>query len=417
MTTRNAEPGARPEIELLLACARTSVDAAGTACIRNLLREDLDWDYLVEISRRHRVTPLLYRSLHSICPEAIPTATLELLRAQYHAVAQHSLFLTGKLLKLLDQLESHGIHAIPLKGPLLAAAAYGNLSLRQFDDLDILIQKQDILRAKAVFIAQGYQPEIQLTGPQEAAFLDSQYEYHFSSADSRVVVGLHYRMSPRYFSFAIAPEHLLNRREQVSLSGKQVWSLSPEDLLLTLCAHGANHCWERLSWICDIAELLRVHQRVHWEQLLERAESLGSERMLLLGLLLAGELLGADLPQKVVQRVRADPMVESLARQVYEQLFREGDDPFGLLKRSLFHLRAREHLQDRVWYCLRLALIPTAEDWALLPLPARLSFIYSLLRPFRLAGTYGLSRLNDLPRLLKRWLARSVRMMLHNRPW
>ena len=71
------------------------------------------------------------------------------LRERYHSNARRNLFLVSELLKLLKLLESHGIGAIAFKGPVLALYAYGNLSLRQQLDLDILVRKRDIFESKA----------------------------------------------------------------------------------------------------------------------------------------------------------------------------------------------------------------------------------------------------------------------------
>jgi Uncharacterised nucleotidyltransferase len=387
----------RPEVELLLACARTALDAEAEQRIRNLLHGGLDWEYIVQLARRHRVTPLLYSTFHTNFPDAVPAATMQLLREDYRAGAQQSLRLTSELLKLLALFEAHGIPALPLKGPTLAAIAYGNLSLRQFDDLDILIREADLLRAKDIFIAQGYQAELDLAGTREAAFLRSQYEYHFERDDGEVLVGLHYHIRPRYFSFALAPEILWERRKAVQVAGKQIWSMSLEDHILTLCVHGTHHYWGRLAWLCDIAELIRHHHDIQWSQLLERAAGLGNQRALLLGLSLANDLLGAAVPEQIVLCATTDQVVRHLARDVCDRLARVEDDPLGLIKGSRFHLRAIERQKDKLRYCMLLALLPTAEDWALVRLPAPLTFIYSLIRPFRLVGTYGAGLLHLVP--------------------
>jgi len=62
--------------------------------------------------------------------------------------------------------------------------------------------------------------------------------------------------------------------------------------------HGTKHRWERLRWICDVAELIRVREDVKWETLMRVAESLGSRHMLSLGLYLAHDVLGAPLPEQ-----------------------------------------------------------------------------------------------------------------------
>ena len=386
----------RPEAQLLLCCARTRIDSGTAKRIKTLVHKHLDWAYLIRTARRHRVVPLLYWSLKTACSEAVPKATLDQLRDHFHANARRNLFATGKLLKLLTLLKADGIPAISLKGPILAASAYGNLALRQFDDLDILVHRQDVLKAKDLLISQGYRlvvPQIKLGGAQEAYYLKSYHDYSFVRDGDRAMVELQWRFIERYFSFPLDPKRSWEHLEPVSLAGRMVLNLSPEDLLLILCVHGSKHGWEQLHFICDVAELIRAHPGMDWEQVTKQAGSLGGERMLFLGLFLAHNLLGAALPEAVLPRVQADPVVKSLAAQVGDQLFREPHYMPGVLKRCFFHLKARERLRDRVRYCLRLAMIPTLEDWAFLSLPAFLSFLYYLLRPIRLVRKCGLSLL------------------------
>ena len=69
-----------------------------------------------------------------------------------------------------------------------------------------------------------------------------------------------------------------------------------------------------------VAELVRVHQALDWEALLAQARALHCQRILGLGLYLANDLLGAELPAPVLGQVRADPATRALGRQVREQL-------------------------------------------------------------------------------------------------
>lgn len=402
-------PDTRPEVELLLYCVRTCMDSETAERITNLLDKDIDWDYLIQIALWHRVMPLLYWNLKATCPEAVPKAILTQLRYYFHANAQHNLFLTGELLKLLNLLETHGISAIPFKGPVLTASTYGNLSLRQFSDLDILVHERDVRKTKNLLISQGYQlnltdstnpnpnPQEQtylqsMTDAQEAVYLQHHWEYHLGRDDDGVNIDLHWGILPKHFSFRLDMECLWERLEQVSLTDMTVLNFSPEDLLLLLCMHGTKDCWNQLVRICDIAELIRTHQGINWGQLMEQASMLGSERSLFLGLYLARDFLGTTLPREVLQRMQAEPVVKSLAAQVREQLFCEVDRPFGnsKIESSLFYLRVRERWQDKVRCCLHW-MIPTVAERVVLPLPPYLSFLYYLLRPIRLVRKYGLS--------------------------
>lgn len=399
----------RPEHELLFCCARTHVDEVTAERIRVLLQRDVDWTYLQQAAFRHRVLPLVYSTLSTVCPEAVPEPVLEELSDQFHAHVGRNLLLAGELLKLLKLLEKHGISGVPYKGPALAVAAYGDLALRWFSDLDILIHREDFPRVKAALVARGYraQPQgapLQLSATQEAVYLRHYPDCSFIPPDGRVTVEIHWAFTSKFFRFQLDPKPLWQRLEYIDLLGSSIPALPAEELLLVLCAHGTKHHWGRLSWICDIAELLRSYPTLNWERVFEQAVALGGERMLLLGLFLAHTLLGSPLPAIAEDRLQADRIVRLLAARVYADLFYDpgiyGDRfVFGHI---LFHLQARERLRDRLEYILHFLTAPTVHDWALVPLPQRLTFLYYLLRPLRLLGARTVQTWN-YPR--DRWIA------------
>jgi Uncharacterised nucleotidyltransferase len=381
------------------------MDAERAERIKTLIRYGIDWSYLVHIASLHRLWPLLYRNLLTTCAEAVPQAILDQLREHFHTTARHNLLLTVELLRLLNLFMAHGIHAIPFKGPVLAALAYGNLALREFRDLDILVHQRDVLRAKSLLIAQGYKPMLQFPHGEGATYLQAR-DYIFVREDGGVRVDLQWRITGRAFSFPLDTERLQNHSKSISLAGTTVPYLPPQDLLLILCVHGCKHRWERLKWICDIGEVVRVHQEADWGKISAHARSMGAWRMLALGLFLANNLLATPLPDHVSQSIQGDPALQPLAAQVRAHLFREADSTPSASARAVFYLSMRERFRDRVRYRLhyvhqyfRIVLIPNAADHALLPLPASLSPLYYLLRPIRMMRIYGLH-----PRRLKRVL-------------
>ena len=350
LPTQVAATMTRPEVELLLCCARTCVDAEGAERISTLLQQHLDWPFLIQTALEHGVMPLLYQHLSTICPEAIPTAALKQLREYFHRNTGCNLFLTSELLKILHLLEIHGISALPFKGPTLAAFVYGNLALRQFVDLDILVHKQDLQKTKNLLITHGYQ--LPLTRGQEEAILKHHYHYAFVRDDGRFYVEMHWAFTRRYWPFPLDFACLWARRTTVSLAGTTVSTFSPEELLLILCVHGTKDRWAVLKWVCDVAELLRIYQAMDWGWVMAQARTSGGIRILLLGLSLAHTLLGAVLPKDVVHRMQADPVVHVLATQVRTQLYARLNGLPWEIDWHTFNLRVRERAQDRVQYFL-----------------------------------------------------------------
>src|SRR5882672_6120806 len=384
----------RSEHELLICAARRALDEGMAKRLRQLLRSDLDWEYLVAMAHNHCLTPLLYFHLNAVGQSLVPRNVMSRLEGANYRNTRANLFLTGELLRVLKLLEEDGIRAVPFKGPTLALRAYGDVGLRQFGDLDILVHRKDILKVKEILINRGFKSTLELTNTQQAALLRFDCAYNFDNKQG-VVLDVHWDFVERHFSFDIDVNRVWDRLEPVTVSGKQLLTLSAEDLLLILCLHGFTHLWERLGWICDVAILIDSRKDLNWQLVLENATTLGARGILSLGLLLAGDLLDASIPPEVSKSLQPDARVKRLAGQVREQLFTERSRPAGLFAEANTLVSLRERRLDRLRSCLRLATTPRSYDWMFLSVPDSLFFLYYLVRPLRLAGKYGAKLLGD----------------------
>jgi hypothetical protein len=154
-------------------------------------------------------------------------------------------------------------------------------------------------------------------------------------------------------------------------------------MLLSLCVHGSKHLWERLAWVCDVAEWVAAHPGLKWPELLARAERTGQQRMLFAGLRLAAELLDAHLPAAAATAMDADRAVGRLAAQAKQVIFREPPRPPGMMTSLRFNLLARRTWAGK-WNYLRHLLTPTDADVRAFRVPRALQFAYYVARPFRL---------------------------------
>ena len=331
--------------------------------ISALIEKGLNWDVLIESASHHGLLPLLYWQLNSNCREAVPGAILTQLQSGFYETCKTNLLLAGELLEILNLLESHGIPAIPFKGPTLAVKAYGNLAFRSFGDLDILLAEEDLPRAKTLLSTTGYQAQYALAPAQEEAYLVSLCQWPIVKGKSRICVELHSRLTPKDFAFPLELADVSRRLHPVQLCGREVLTLSSEDLLLFLCVHGAKHLWLNLGWICDIARLLEAEKNLDWDRILEQASAMGCERMLLLGLFLANDLLGAELPGETLVTVRKTSVVKTLATRIYTWLFSDLGKPPNGFKAALFHFLVRERLREGFRYSFSIAMAPTLADW------------------------------------------------------
>jgi hypothetical protein len=388
-TSTAVPPASRAALELVLACAHTGWDGLRRARLDALLRGPVDWDAVTRVARAHGLVPLVERQLANVALPAVPRRLLEALREQCRVTTRRNLLLMAELLRLLEDFGRAGVPVVPFKGPVLAMTVYGDLGLREFFDLDLLLRPSDVPRAREVLRARGYLPRFELTPAQERVLLRRHYELPFVHAGDGTVVELQWRIGPRHFALPLDVDHLRRPLVYPTLLGHKVPSLAPEDLLLILCVHGTKHLWRRLGWVVDVAETLRAHPEIDWPVLLRTARRLGGERMLLLGLALARDLLGSGIPEPALARLDAEPVVATLADRCVEAVCMPAPKAASLVEASAFHLRARERPWDRVRYVAGLTLATTPGDWEIASLPGWLFLLYYPLRLVRLAVKYG----------------------------
>ncbi|HEY4579941.1 MAG TPA: nucleotidyltransferase family protein [Candidatus Acidoferrales bacterium] len=383
--------GASPEWKLLLACARTRLDQAHRDRIRELLQGPVDWNRFISAASRHRLDSLANRHLAVEAAGAIPAGAAITLETLVRSRGRHSLLHAGRLIELVDLFRSAGVAAVPYKGPTLGALAYGSFALRSFVDLDFILPQRDLLRAARLLTAQGFQAYPDPTAAEEARFLARFHpgQYAFVSPSKQLQVELHTENTLRYLPVPLDWEGLGRRFIQVSFGGRQVQTFSVEDTLILLCVHGTKHFWERLSWICDIAELVQSPRGVDWELGQDLARRAGCRRMWLLGLSLANWLLDAPLPDNVLDWIAADFQVEGLRRQIQGRLAGEERTVRSAPQRLLFRLRSHESLAVSLRQCLRTAMGPTEEDRHTFNLPDWAAPLYLALRPWRLLREHG----------------------------
>lgn len=379
------------ENKLLLCVARVALDEQTKARLTELLSLKIDWEELINKAYAHRLTPLLWFHLKNF-REKIPALIQQRLETLYQENLRRSFFQTGELIKLCKLFEANDIPVIPYKGPALAAQLYGDISLREFADLDLLIRWNDVHKARQLLLGHGFQMAVEIPDEKLSLYSRSECDQVFINKETGIYLELHWAITPPYFCFPLTTEELLNQSVDVTLVGKKVKGLQAEELLLVLCINGTKEIWRRLEWLCGIAELIRQNQQMNWRRVQTEAKKYKSERMLFLLLYLARELFDVTLPEDINKKIDNDKAIPSLANMAIESLFQK-ERSFSRTKMHLFRLRARENFFVRVHYCALRLTTPTYKDITAIRFPRSLFFLYYLVRPLRLIFNFFSGRL------------------------
>jgi Uncharacterised nucleotidyltransferase len=374
---------ARPEVSLLLQCAACDDSVSGAERLRELAREVRDWQKLIELASQHALVALVAQELTLAAPDVVPPAILAELRARSQEGVMRSLQLSGELVAAVSALTAFGADPMPFKGPTLAVLVYGSLSLRQYEDLDILVRKQEVERARKALLSLGYSPVSAYNESQRASIRLSGHHEQFMHATTGAAIELHWSLNNRSLTHDSFEHHWWDNRQSVAIGGAEMRTLGVEQMLLYLCMHGGKHSWARLSWLCDFQRALRAYPNAYWSRVWALARENGAARMVEIGLLLVESLLdGGALTAAAVQGrspdAEAKALSEVIGRRLREQTGGEPSLDFRV------QLRSRERQRDRLRYTWHILATPHPADVALLGLPRALHGAYYIFRPVRL---------------------------------
>lgn len=340
---------------LVLACARPLSDPDAKAMILPLLDLSLDADHLIAQASQHRVLPLMHAHLQSISPSRVPPHLMQPILDHFHGQALANYRLTQQLVQVLKLFDDHGIPAIPWKGPVLAQMAYGDLKLRPYSDLDLIVPEAQIETAKDLLCENGYRLLGVASKRQQARHRRTFHAYTLYPKDGKGCIDLHWRITQHYIPFPIDMVALWQRLEMIEFEGRSVRCLSPEDMLLLLCVHGTVHRWSELGWISDIAALVHRFTNLDWDGVMAHSRHLNSERMVLLGLRLCHDLLGTALPAVVQERLAAVPLVARLGAKVRSRLWVKPTTEWQRLRHYGLAAKTLSRFSDRVRFWWRTA--------------------------------------------------------------
>ena len=375
-----------PEYEILLYCAHTRIDQRIKNKIIFLINTDLNWEYLLRISAIHRLTPLLYYNLKSICPEKIPNNIFEELKEYFNVNIRKNLLMTGELINIMKLLKSKNITAIPYKGPVLSNLAYGNLSLREFGDIDILVDILDAIKVKNIMIDNGYelyQPII----VKDSYYMKLEPEYQFYNINTGIVIEIKWKIEGNFFSFPKKSNYLFECLEKFELHGFEVNTFSRVDQLLIACIHAAKHDWDRLSWICDISEMLKSIENIDWLEMLDKSEKMNIKRLLFVNIILTRDLFNLELSPDILKQLNSDPSAIKISNQIQERIFKNKN--LNIFQKFISDINKRDNLICGFTDCVNGLTRPTYVDFLDISLPESLIFLYFIIRPFLLLKRYG----------------------------
>jgi Uncharacterised nucleotidyltransferase len=350
-----------PEAELLILCLCGSPFSVPAS---------VDWLALLKLAEKHSVLPLMNEAL--IANGAAMPAFF--LRAVEESRAATTL-LAVELEHLLAKFAQHKIEVMPLKGPLLAEALYGDITMRPSADLDLLVRDHEFSRAELLLQDAGWVAR------------SAADDYHRGFLRDGMLVELHFGVaSPQSFPFDL--QGTWDRSTASTFRTQPIRVMSESDRALHLCLHGLKHGFGKLLWVADLKRALTLAAEHNPQELVNRASEQGLEQVLHISCAMVLEVFPQQLPAELIAVLAESPEDAASARANLRRLLTGSAKDTNSPELWSFSLQVQAYPLQR-WARRWKALAPTSQDdrWAedhrfpreLMP----------LLRPFRLLAKYG----------------------------
>ena len=262
-----------------------------------------DWEAMVISIIERGVGPLFYSRLPQLTNSTlIPAGSKEKLKQAYLITLSRGIMLYNVFTKVAELLKNNNVDFIVLKGTYLAEKLYGDIALRQFSDIDLLIREEDGEKAQQVLKDAGFQSN----DYPMAEFLRKNvgFEHYPPLVFQGVPVELHVRLNRPGEQFQIVTDSVWQHAEMVSLQGIEVKVPDLTDVLIHTCVHLHKHFRDgqvQFTGFNDIVNLLDTESdKINWDELSDRCRMYRCEEIVFTYLLLVSKYYQLSLPENIV---------------------------------------------------------------------------------------------------------------------
>lgn len=257
--------------------------------IKMLLKETLDWKYILEMARKERTSALLYQNLTEIRENGnVPPDIFREFRMDYYTNAARNIFVYRELENILHAL--CGIRIVILKGGALAQDVYHNIALRPMMDIDILIRKDDLREVDEKLFRLGYciVNRFEIGGER----------YYIKRGIWPVLLDIHWDT----WQYRADVEEV----SEIRIGSITALTLSPEGLLLSIVTHSAIHHGSMHGiWVVDIAKIIENYRdRFNWDKFIKKVKAYDVDVVVYYILNYLKRHLDLDIPSDTLHRLR-----------------------------------------------------------------------------------------------------------------
>ena len=287
------------EEHLLLELCRLEFSDEQINRIKSLLAVITDWPYFSNLANEHGVAALVWYNLEKYqLHSEIPEAAAYFLKCTLMRSLGRNTFNTESMGEVLRLLNAENIKIVILKGLALENSVYGNQGLRQMSDVDILINRDECIKARKILISNGY-----VSLPVKSFFHKLILAYYGKHLPSLIKNGTSVEIHHELFGGRknLMTKMLYDSSYMVEIKGEKAWFPQPQIFFLYLVKHLWLHEMNNESQLRLYTDLIVLIEKHNYEilnyNLLKCASDAGMSEILAWHLEPLRDIWGVSFPQ------------------------------------------------------------------------------------------------------------------------
>jgi hypothetical protein len=276
--------------------------------LTSLTDETLNIQELISLAHQHKLTNTLLTSIKEL--NLTPETQKKFEKFKTHALLEKTsrTFMVKEALKISQTLTNADLPALIIKGPILSLQLYGSPTVREYTDIDIVVDTQNFLKVNQTMNTLGYyaDPESQI-----AQFSNSEDAHHYIQKPHHIIyknpshpyrIEIHNKLFVgSSFSEEYNLQHIVSRTETLHYKGSAYTAINKTDHLLFMIAHGTKHGWSQLHWVLDAAALLASQDSTLHTAIQKGCKQLHMEKHLVLMIHVVTALLPIPIPSAYLE--------------------------------------------------------------------------------------------------------------------
>jgi len=212
---------------------------------------------------------------------------------------------------IFQEFAARDIPALALRGPTFAQDYYPNSYLRIYRDIDVIVQEPNLEKAQNLLIDRGFLPE-----PDQKYWI-GKGEMPFTNGQVRVE--LHWDAYPVMNKEKKSFYNFRQQLQNTDLDGLTVQTVNVNHLLLSTCFHlYFEHRMDRMCRLIDIRQIInKGAASLDWDWMVNTLPADYCRFAFWLPLMLAANLVGAQVPHATLQKIAPRSFKEKTASRLF----------------------------------------------------------------------------------------------------